>query len=277
MNSRYEILGKIGQGGAGMVYKARDTYLERLVAIKRLTAPAAKRTSGPQATTESLLREARTLCAIQHPNIITLFDMGVDEEGPFVVMEYLEGRSLEEVIGEAPLPMGEFTLLARDVLNGLGAAHSCNIIHRDIKPSNIMLVWLPTGELRFKILDFGLAKLSVKPMVQTMDVSGGVLGSIHFMSPEQFERAPLDARTDMYSTGCVFFHALTSRYPFSGKTEPQVMMSHMYHKVGPLAEVRPDVPTPVVDWVMKFIERAPDDRHQSAHEALAALQTALQD
>jgi len=275
MNPRYEVIGKIGQGGAGSVYKARDVYLERMVAIKRLTGPAPSRSSGPQPTTESLLREARTLSAIQHPNIITLYDMGIDEEGPFVVMEYLEGQSLEAVIELAPLPLAEFTMLARDVLNGLHAAHSRSIIHRDMKPSNIMLVWLPNGDLQFKILDFGLAKLSVKPMVQTMDVSGGVLGSIHFMSPEQFERAPLDARTDLYSTGCVFFHALTAKYPFGGKTEPQVMMSHMYHKVGPLAEVRPDLPEPVVDWVMKFIERAPDNRHQTAAEALTGLEIAL--
>ena len=101
------------------------------------------------------------------------------------------------------------------------------------------------------------------------------MGSIHFMAPEQFERAPLDARTDLYSTGCVFYHSLTSQHPFSGKTGPQVMMSHMQHKVGPLAERRPDVPRAVVEWVLKFIHRLPDDRHPSAMEALKSFREAM--
>ena len=277
LNTRYEIQNVVGHGGAGTVYKALDTQLDRPVAIKKLHTAEATGTQAAiiQNATASLLREAKTLSAIQHPNIVTLYDMGMDEEGPYVVMEYLEGQTLEEAIEQAPLPLQEFTMLARDILNGLHAAHSRSILHRDMKPSNVKLVWLPTGELQFKILDFGLAKFSAIPSVQTMDVKGGVLGSIHFMAPEQFERAPLDVRTDLYSTGCVFFHSLTGNYPFGGKTEPQVMMSHMYNKVGPLADLRPDLPEPVVQWVLKFMKRSPDERHQSAKEALRALDEGL--
>ena len=275
VTSRYEVLGKIGQGGSGSVYKALDRHLERHVAIKRLHGPdeiVVPGSPSPSAgTADSLFREARTLGAIQHPNIVTLYDLGVDEDGPFAVMEYLRGRPLEDVIEKAPLPLIEFSILVRDVLNGLAAAHACNILHRDMKPSNVMLLWLPTGDLQFKILDFGLAKFSAKPAVQTMDMAGGVMGSIHFMAPEQFERAPLDARTDLYSTGCVFFHALTARHPFAGKTGPQVMMAHMDHKVGPLAQRRPDVPPALVDWVLKFILRKPEERHASAMDALRAF------
>ncbi len=272
--SRYTIEGKIGQGGAGAVYKAEDTFLGRPVAIKKLHI-AAKPTKGNitsgTATRETLLREAATLSSIQHPNIVTLYDVGQDEDGPFVVMEYLDGQSLEDVIETAPLPEREFLILARDVLSGLSAAHARSILHRDMKPSNIMLQWLPTGEPQFKILDFGLAKYTTKPAVQTMDASGGVMGSIHFMSPEQFERTPLDARTDLYSTGCVFFHALTGNYPFAGKTGPQVMMAHMRHDVGPLAELRPDLPPALVDWVLRLTSRLKDDRPSSALEALQSL------
>lgn len=279
LSSRYQIEGIIGQGGAGTVYKALDTQLDRPVAIKKLHTVdgSASQTALMQNATATLLREAKVLSAIQHPNIVTLYDMGVDEEGPFVVMEYLDGQSLEEAIEQAPFPLKEFTVLARDILNGLRAAHARNILHRDMKPSNIKLVWLPAEDLQFKILDFGLAKFSAIPAVQTMDLKGGVMGSIHFMAPEQFERSPLDARTDLYSTGCVFFHALTARYPFTGKTEPQVMMSHMYHQVGPLAELRPDLPPALVDWVLKFMCRDPEERHQSASEALQSLQEALRD
>ncbi len=277
LSERYTIESVIGQGGAGTVYKALDTQLDRPVAIKKLHTVdgSASQTALLQNATATLLREAKVLSALQHPNIVTLYDIGVDEEGPFVVMEYLDGQTLEEAIEQAPLPLREFTILANNILHGLRAAHSRNILHRDMKPANIKLVWLPADELQFKILDFGLAKFSAIPSVQTMDVRGGVMGSIHFMAPEQFERSPLDARTDLYSTGCVFFHALTASYPFSGKTEPQVMMSHMYHKVGPLADLRPDVPVPLVDWVLKFMNRDPNERHQSAAEALQALQTAL--
>ena len=280
LSSRYELLGKIGEGGAGSVYKALDRHLMRNVAIKRLHSPeeppTAPTSGSPTAgTMDSLFREARTLGAIQHPNIVTLYDLGVDDEGPYVVMEYLRGRSMEEVIERAPLPMMEFTTMVKDVLNGLAAAHSCNILHRDMKPSNIMLLWLPTGDLQFKVLDFGLAKLSSKPAVQTMDLAGGVMGSIHFMAPEQFERAPLDVRTDLYATGCVFYHALTSRHPFSGKTGPEIMMAHMEHRVGLLAQRRPDVPKRVVDWVLKLVERRPDDRHATAMEALKAFREAM--
>jgi serine/threonine-protein kinase len=277
LSSRYQIQEVIGHGGAGTVYKALDTQLDRPVAIKKLHTVdgSASQSAIIQNATASLLREAKTLSAIQHPNIVTLYDMGVDEEGPYVVMEFLDGQTLEEAIEHAPFPMYEFSMLAKDVLNGLLAAHSRNILHRDMKPSNIKLVWLSTGELKFKILDFGLAKFSAIPSVQTMDMKGGVMGSIHFMAPEQFERGLLDARTDLYSTGCVFYHALTAHYPFTGKTEPQVMMSHMHHQVGPLAQLRPDLSAPVVEWVLKFMNRDPDERHQSTAEAMQSFQEAL--
>jgi len=276
---RYEIMEKLGQGGSGTVYKAMDRELERPVAIKRLTnnevaqGESRPTTHGGQ---ESLRREALALSALQHPNIVTIHDIGADEDGPFVVMEYLEGQTLEEVIENAPLPLKEFTQLVRETLLGLGAAHARNILHRDLKPANIMLVWLPTGGFQFKILDFGIAKSGVAPSQQTMDAEEGVMGSIHFMAPEQFERLTLDARTDLYALGCTFFHALTGRYAHEGETMPQIMAAHLHHTVGPLAELRPDLPQPVVDWVLWLMNRLPDDRPASAAQALASFEHILQ-
>lgn len=278
MTTRYEIQGRLGQGGSGAVYRALDTRLQRAVAIKKLAAltesngSATSTHGGP----ETLRHEALLLSGLQHPNIVTVHDIEMDEEGPFVVMELIEGQTLDAVITQAPLPLKEFGILVRDCLSGLAAAHARGILHRDLKPGNIMLTWLPTQEMQFKLLDFGIAKLSSAPSLQTLDQSGGLLGSIHFMAPEQFERTPLDARTDLYSLGCVFFFALTGRYPFDGDTVPQVMAAHLHHQHGPLSEWRPDLPPAIIAWVLRLMSRQPDDRPVSSAAALTEFQEAAQ-
>lgn len=279
-SSRYEIQQTLGQGGSGVVYKALDVQLQRLVAIKRLAQPAPAALPAGAAdtpthgTAESLRQEALALSSLQHPNIVTVHDIGTDEEGPYVVMEHLEGQTLEQVVEGAPLPLEEFTTLVQDTLSGLGAAHARGLLHRDVKPSNIMLVWLPTHEMRFKLLDFGIAKHCPAPASQTTDVEGGIMGSIYFMAPEQFERAPLDVRTDLYALGCTFFHALTGCHPFHADTAAGVMAAHLQHAPGPLAEWRPDLPPAVVDWVLKLMSRRPEDRPDTAAQALALFRLA---
>ncbi len=150
------------------------------------------------------------------------------------------------------------------------------MLHRDLKPSNIMLVWLPTCEMQFKLLDFGIAKYCPAPTTQTTDVEGSVMGTVYFMAPEQFERGTLDQRTDLYSLGCSYYHALTGNYPFTADSAAGVMAAHLTHAPGPLAEWRPDLPAAVVDWVLRLMSRLPEDRPDSAAQALALFKLALQ-
>ncbi|WP_009965651.1 serine/threonine-protein kinase [Verrucomicrobium spinosum] len=274
VTSRYELLEQLGQGGSGVVYKAMDLQLHRPVAIKRLM-----RSPGAGETHEDagqLRQEALSLSALQHPNIVTIHDIGTDEDGPYVVMEYLEGQTMEQVVEGAPLPLEEFATLVQDTLGGLGAAHARGMLHRDLKPSNIMLVWLPTCEMQFKLLDFGIAKYCPAPTTQTTDVEGSVMGTVYFMAPEQFERGTLDQRTDLYSLGCSYYHALTGNYPFTADSAAGVMAAHLTHAPGPLAEWRPDLPAAVVDWVLRLMSRLPEDRPDSAAQALALFKLALQ-
>ncbi|WP_050031173.1 serine/threonine protein kinase [Verrucomicrobium sp. BvORR034] len=274
VTSRYELLEQLGQGGSGVVYKAMDLQLQRPVAIKRLM-----RSPGAGETHEDagqLRQEALSLSALQHPNIVTIHDIGTDEDGPYVVMEYLEGQTLEQVVEGAPLPLEEFATLVQDTLGGLGAAHARGMLHRDLKPSNIMLVWLPTCEMQFKLLDFGIAKYCPAPTTQTTDVEGSVMGTVYFMAPEQFERGTLDQRTDLYSLGCSYYHALTGNYPFTADSAAGVMAAHLTHAPGPLAEWRTDLPPAVVEWVLRLMSRLPEDRPDSAAQALALFKLALQ-
>jgi serine/threonine protein kinase len=265
MDERYEIRGKLGQGGIGAVYRAFDQRMNREVAIKRILSEGGV---GDEATRQ-LTQEAGALAALQHPHIVTVYDVGMDEDGPYVVMELLTGKSLDEVVEKgAPLTFQDFRELAMQTQEALIAAQELNIVHRDLKPGNIMLTWLPSGKFQVKIVDFGLAKFTPKPSLQTLDQGDSVFGSIFFMAPEQFERVPLDARTDMYAMGCVYYFALTGKYPFDGDTGPQVMAAHLSHRVSPIGDVRADLPRWVCDWVMWQINRNPDDRPSNARESL---------
>lgn len=261
MSDRYEIREKLGQGGLGAVYKAYDKQLKREVALKRVLTPT-------QEAVDSLLHEATSLSSLMHPNIVTVFDVGQDDQGGFVVMELLDGETLDDTISRAPLTLPDFAEVVNQTLEALIAAQAVNMTHRDLKPSNVMVIWRPSGRFQLKILDFGLAKISAAPTPQTSDQEEGIMGSIYFMAPEQFERTTLDFRTDMYALGCIYYYCLTGLYPFDGETAPQVMMSHLHHLVRPLEVVRPDIPEEVGDWVMWLMERNREDRPGSAREAL---------
>ena len=267
MEERYEIKGKIGQGGLGAVYRAQDVRMNREVAIKRIVANP-EDTSISEEATRQLLKEAGSLASLQHPNIVTIYDVGTDDDGPFVVMELLTGETLEELIGKGSFTWPDFRQLAMQTLEALIAAQELHLVHRDLKPCNIMLTWLPSGKFQVKIVDFGLAKLSSKPSLQTIDQSDGVFGSIYFMAPEQFERLPIDLKADLYAIGCVFYYALTGTYPYDGDTAAEVMASHLQHHVTPLQEVREGIPVWACDWIMWHINRQSEDRPESAREAL---------
>jgi hypothetical protein len=267
MSERYQIKAKIGQGGIGAVYRAFDTHLQREVAVKRLLPPDESEAFDDDPT-KTLFKEAHLLSALQHPNVVSVYDVGTDDDGVFVVMELVDGETFDQVVERGLLTEEDFAEMVAQTLEALIAAQDKNLVHRDIKPTNLMVKWLPSGKFQFKLLDFGLAKFSPKPTRQTIGLNDAILGSIHFMAPEQFERLPLDCRTDLYAIGCMFYYGLSGRYPFDGDTAAEVMAAHLQHRVSPLQELRPDVSKRTSDWVAWLMSRDMNHRPHSAQEAL---------
>jgi serine/threonine protein kinase len=190
----YELMSRIGAGGMGEVYKARDTRLNRIVAVKVLPPAVAN----DPAARERFEREARAVAALNHPHICTLHDVGRHEEIDFLVMEFLEGETLATRIARAPLAIDDALQYARQIGSALDRAHRAGIIHRDLKPANVMLT-----EVGAKLLDFGLAKATVGDVDVTRTFEGAVIGTAAYMSPEQAEGKPVDARSDVFSFGAV--------------------------------------------------------------------------
>lgn len=272
MADRYQIKGRIGRGGIGAIYRAYDSVLKRDVAIKRLLP--LEETNLNESAENTLTREAEALSRLQHPNVITLFAFEEDEEGPFVVMEYIEGDTLKDTIDNGALSYEDFQVVAYQCLDPLITARELGLLHRDIKPANIMLQWLSSGSFQVKVLDFGLAKFSQAPSLQTLDQTGSFLGSIEYLAPEQLELKPLDQRTDLYSLGCVLYFCLAQRSPFEGANPAATTTNHLNHTVSHISEVREDIPQPIADWLMILLSRQPDDRPADAREALDMFKTA---
>ncbi|MFT4546513.1 MAG: serine/threonine protein kinase [Verrucomicrobiales bacterium] len=274
MSERYTIKGKIGQGGVGAVYRAFDNTLKRDVAIKRLLSQG-EPLKDQQRTAERLVKEAGMLSKLQHPNIVSVFDVGIDDDGGYVVMELIEGETFDVTIRRGALTAIDFAQVVEQTLEAMIAAQQIDMLHRDLKPSNLMVSWLPSGRFQVKVLDFGLAKLSQAPALQTINQGDAIMGSIYFMAPEQFDRELLDGRTDLYSLGCLYYYGLAGRYPFDGAEAPNVMIAHIEHDVTPLAKLRPDLPQEVCDWVMRLISKDKNDRPASANAAAKEFEPAL--
>jgi len=268
MSDRYQIIKKIGQGGIGAVYEAFDTQLKRQVALKRVLTPDQASPEAVAAAAESLMQEATTMSTLNHPNIVSVYDVGRDDQGGFVVMELLRGETLDQTIAESLLTLEDFREIVGQTLEALIAAQAADMLHRDLKPGNVMVIWRPSGKFQVKILDFGLAKVSQGPSKQTIDQGDAILGSIFFMAPEQFERSPLTFAADLYAMGAIYYFTLTGKYPFNGPSAAAVMAAHLRHDVPPLQELRPDLPDDICQWVMWLINRNPEDRPQSARDAL---------
>ncbi len=265
-DQRYKIYEQLGAGGNGAVYRAYDTQLKRWVAIKRLLTATEAASEDP--STAELRREADTLASLRNANIVTIFDVGTDDEGLFMVMELLEGPDLADTIATAPLGFDDFKQLAEQTLEALLAAHQLRILHRDIKPENIKVERLPGGRLQAKLIDFGLARAGLGARKQTEDHTGSVMGSIYYMAPEQLSREPVDVRTDLYALGCVLYEAIAARKPFDGKTVNEVIDKHLDHDVVPLGQLCPHLPQWLTYWVMRLMACKPDDRPATAQQAI---------
>ncbi|MGF1679291.1 MAG: protein kinase [Candidatus Methylacidiphilales bacterium] len=267
--ARYDILSTLGSGGMGSVYCAWDNELERTVAIKRLFASENETSSAEEAW-----REARTMAALQHANIVTLYDFGQDASGPYFIMEYIHGHTLDQKVSSGQLPdESELLDVARQVLSGLVAAHERGIIHRDLKSGNIMVTETPTGDPLVKILDFGLARFQNQPSEQTLTADGSFMGSIYFAAPEQLRRQPLDQRTDLYSFGHVLYHYATGHHAFEAEGIEGLIAAHLTESARPLARVRHDLSPEFCLWIHQLMEREPEQRPASSRDALDALKT----
>jgi eukaryotic-like serine/threonine-protein kinase len=265
---RYQLLERIGTGGMAEVYRARDELLGRDVAVKVLS----DRFSRDRSFVERFRREAQAAANLNHQNIVSLYDYGADHGTYFIVMEFIEGRTLGELISaEGPLMPERAAEIASDVTRALDRAHAAGLVHRDIKPGNIMIT--NTGET--KVTDFGIARAMGSDSEATMTQAGMVIGTASYLSPEQAQGNPVDARSDIYSVGCVLFEMLTGRSVFAGDTPLSIAYKHVREQPETPSSVNPDVPRSLDAVTMKALAKNPDNRYNSASEMDDDLQRFL--
>jgi len=266
---RYLILEPLGEGGSGSIFRTWDLKLGRMVALKRIK-------NNPGIFT-SIHGEADILASLNHPNIVSFLDYDWDEEGHFVVMELIYGRTLEEWGFEKPLSVAEFIPVMSQVCKGLAAAHGVGLVHCDLKPGNIMIQSNEDGSFTAKILDFGLATMSVSIKIpeSLLTQERTALGTPHTMSPEQLRGEPMDTRSDIYSLGCTFYYALSGRYPHQAEDNLSIAQSHLYSTPQPLQAIRPDLPEPLSQAIMGMLAYDPDQRPQGAESARLILEAAV--
>jgi serine/threonine protein kinase len=262
----YKILKKLGEGGMGAVYLAEDPAGGRRVAIKVLP----KQNAQDPEFVQRFRREAEASTKLDHPNIVRAFSAGEDKGYHFIVMEYCEGESLKKRIDRAGyLPHPEATTIVLQVARGLACAHGAGFIHRDIKPENIMLTTAGTA----RILDLGLAKNLGDTKDSLRTVTGAALGTPHYISPEQARGdKSVDGRTDLYSLGATYYHAMTGKTPFSGTSIFEVIQKHLMEQLPDPRDSRPEIPASVVETVRRMMAKSPADRYATAGDLLADLE-----
>src|SRR5438876_7773662 len=260
-DGRYRILRKLGTGGMANVYLAEDEVLGRRVAIKILN----DRHAGDDQFVERFRREAKNAASLSHPNIVSIYDRGEAEGTYYIAMEYLDGRSLKElIVARGPAPIHLAVDYARQILAAIRFAHRHGIVHRDIKPHNVLV----DAEGRLKVTDFGIARAGASQMTE----AGSIIGTAQYLSPEQARGAAVDQRSDLYSIGVVLYEMLTGEVPFNGETPVEIAMRHLSDTPQPPSTKRPEIPPDLDMIVLRALAKNPDDRFQTAEEMDAELE-----
>ena len=272
----YEIQEVIGHGGMGVVYKARHALMDRIVAIKMLQAQLIS----DSMSVKRFQQESKSASRINHPNVITVYDFGISPNGqPFIVMDYLEGESLADIIkNDGQVGVERSIKILAQACDALGHAHKQGVLHRDVKPTNFVLINYDEEKDFVKVVDFGVAKLmNATPDGQRLTQAGEVCGSPVYMSPEQCTGAELDQRSDIYSMGIVVYETLTGKLPILGKTMVDTMSKHISEMPPSFTQARPDlyIPERLEKVVFKALAKDPADRHQSMDELRIDLENAI--
>ncbi|MEU6667978.1 protein kinase [Streptomyces sp. NPDC046727] len=270
LGGRYELVEMLGQGGMGTVHRGVDQRLRRAVAVKLLSSALAH---DPQSRAR-FRREAHAVAALNHPAVATIHDVGEephpDGPRPYLVMEYVQGATLAEVLRDGPLPVADAVNVACAVLDALRHSHECGIVHRDIKPSNIML----TGPDTVKVLDFGIAKAFTETATRITG-SGAAIGTPAYLSPEQINGAEIDHRADLYAMGCLLHELLAGQPPFRGESPFAVMHQHLFAAPEPVSRLRPQTPPAVEAVILRALGKDPKERFADAGQMREALADAL--
>ncbi|MGQ0544860.1 MAG: serine/threonine-protein kinase [Betaproteobacteria bacterium] len=263
---RYKVLGELGRGAMGIVYRAQDPALDRVVALKTIILD--EDAEGREEYQKRFFLEAKAAGKLTHPSIVTTYDFGEHDGVAYLAMELLEGTDLRTRLKEGALPAAEAVEVARQVAEGLGFAHERGIVHRDIKPGNIMLA----GRGRAKIMDFGLARMRA---ADHKTVTGMVLGTPKYMSPEQVAGSPVDQRSDIFSLGIVLYEMLTGGRLFGAEDMTQIMHNVTYQEHEPPTRLKPELPALLDFVVARALKKDPAARYQDAAELAADLSTCL--
>jgi serine/threonine-protein kinase len=262
---RYDVLDKLGEGAMGVVWRARDKNLSRVVALKMLSTELGDEDELHQ----RFHREAEAIGRLSHPNIVSVYDLGESEGRVYMAMELLEGEDLRSLIEtQATIALAERVRILFDICAGVGYAHSRGVIHRDIKPANIMV----TADGRVKLLDFGLARVATR---ETITRRGVILGTPDYMSPEQAMGKSVDHRTDVFSSGAVFYEFLTQQKPFKGKTLHSVLYQIISEAPDALLTLNPEVPSRLALIVHRMLQKSAEKRYQSMDDVARDLRALL--
>src|SRR5258708_7176388 len=270
----YRLIEKIGSGGMGEIYKAQDARLNRFVAIKVLTAAK----SGDADRRRRFIQEAQAASALNHPNIITIHDIIAEPDTDYLVMEFVAGMTLLDLIPSGGLRVPQVLRYSSQMADALSAAHAEGIIHRDVKPGNVMI----TSSNLVKVLDFGLAKLTDRSPISQFEaaatvthmpltVEGSIMGTVSYMSPEQAEGKRVDARSDIFSFGAVLYEMVTGFRAFRGDSSVSTLSAVLRDEVRPISETAPDVPLELEQIIDRCLHKNPDDRYQAMKEVEQAL------